>query len=91
MWLVLLVVPLFVILLAAGIIAGGVYSAVLLPIAGIILVGAVIYTMWGRSTEPENIPGERERVKPLPHTDHRNTGPAPSTPDQLVDARRAEQ
>lgn len=88
MWLIFIALPLFVLLLAAGLIVGGVYAIVLVPIAAIILIGAVIYVMWGRATEPENIPGERERVKPLPHTDHANTAPAPSTPDQLVDARR---
>jgi hypothetical protein len=91
MWLLFFVVPIAIVLLVGGLLAGGIYTIVFLPIALIIAGGAVLYTMWGRSTEPQNVPGERERVQPLPHTQHANTAHAPSTPDQLVDARRAEQ
>lgn len=91
MWLFFIVVPLIIILVVGGLLAGGIFTIVFLPIAAIILGSAVLYTMWGRSTAPENIPGERERVAPLPHTDHANAAPAPTRPEQLVDARRREQ
>lgn len=91
MWLFFFALPLAIILIVGGLLAGGIYTIVFLPVAVIIAGGAIIYTMWGRATEPQNVPGERERVKPLPHTDHANTGGAPSSPDQLVDARRGEQ
>jgi hypothetical protein len=91
MWLYIFVVPLVVVMIIGGLLAGGIFTIVFLPIAVIIVAAAVIYTMWAQSTDRENIPGERERVKPLPHTGHRNTAAAPSTPDQLVDARRGEQ
>lgn len=91
MWLFFLVAPLAIFLIVGGLLAGGIYTIVFLPIAVIIAVGSIIYTMWGSSTEPRNIPGERERVKPLPHTPPPDTAPGPMTPDQLVDARRAEQ
>ena len=91
MWLFWFVLPLAILLLIGGLLAGGIYTIVFLPIAVIITVGAIIYTMWAKSTQPANLPGERERVQPLPHTDHPNAAPAPSTPDQLVDARRGQQ
>ncbi len=91
MWLYLFAIPLAVVMFIGGLLAGGIFTIVFLPIAVILAAGAIIYTMWASSTDPENIPGERERVEPLPRTSHRNTPSAPSTPDQLVDARRAQQ
>lgn len=91
MWLLFLAFPLFIILVVVGLLAGGIFTIVFLPVAVIIIAAAVIYTMWGRATERRNIPGERERVEPLPHTDHANAATAPTTPDQLVDAQRHQQ
>ncbi len=88
MWLAFPLILLVVLFLAGGLVAGGVYAIVLVPIAVIIMVAAVIFTVWGRSTNPSNIPGEGEGVAPLPHTTHANTVPSPTTPDQLVDAQR---
>jgi hypothetical protein len=59
MWLFFLVAPLAIFLIVGGLLAGGIYTIVFLPIAVIIAVGSIIYTMWGSSTEPRNIPGER--------------------------------
>ena len=91
MWLYIFVVPLVVVMVIGGLLAGGIFTIVFLPIALIIIAATIIYTMWAQSTQPQNIPGERERVKPLPHTPHGNATSAPSTPDQLVDARQGEQ
>lgn len=91
MWLYIFVIPLAIVMLVGGLLAGGIFTLVFLPIAVIIAVAAVVYTMWGSATDKRNIPGEGEGVGPLPHTAHSNTGAAPSTPDQLVDARRGEQ
>lgn len=91
MWLLFFVLPLAIVLIVGGLLAGGIYTIVFLPVAVIIAIAATLYTMWGRSTQPENIPGERERVKPVPHSGHSNTPSAPSTPEQLADARRAQQ
>jgi hypothetical protein len=91
MWLYIFVIPLAIIMIIGGLLAGGIFTIVFLPLAVIIAAAAVIYTMWASATDKRHIPGEREGVDPLPHTAHRNTGAAPSTPDQLVDARRGEQ
>jgi hypothetical protein len=61
---------------------------VLVPIAAIILIGAVIYTMWGRASEPPNLRRERENIDPLPHTPGQNVRPRPS---DIVDARQRSQ
>lgn len=91
MWLYIFVVPLAIIMFVGGLLAGGIYTIVFLPIAVIIAAAMVIYTMWASAHEPPKIRDEREQVRPLPHTGHANTAPAPSTPDQLVDTRRGEQ
>ncbi|MFZ0088591.1 MAG: hypothetical protein WAL63_03730 [Solirubrobacteraceae bacterium] len=91
MWLVLIAVPILVLLVLGGLLAGGVYAIVLVPIAVVIGVGAVIYLMWGQATRASHIPSEQDRVQPLPHTGHANAAATPSTPDQLVDARQQEQ
>jgi hypothetical protein len=90
MWLITLGFPILV-LVIAGLLLGGVYTLVLLPIALVLVLGFGTYAFYKRSSKPSDIPGERERVRPLPHTDHVNTPTAPSTPDQLVDAQRAQQ
>lgn len=91
MWLYVIGLPLLLFLVIGGLLAGGVYTIVFLPIAAIIIAGAVLYTMWGRSARPADIPGEAERVEPLPHAHHSNVAAPPTTPDQLVDARREAQ
>lgn len=91
MWLFFFALPLAIVLIVGGLLAGGIYTIVFLPIAVIIVAASIIYTMWGRATEPQNIPGEREEVKPLPHTHHSNTAPTPSNPNELADARRGRQ
>lgn len=91
MWLYIFVIPLAIIMIIGGLIAGGIYTIVFLPIAVIIAAGAILYTMWASSQRRPNVEQERERVSPLPHTGHANTAATPGTPDQLTDARRAEQ
>ena len=91
MWLYIFVVPLAVLMFIGGLLAGGIYTIVFLPVAVIIAGATILYTMWASSHRPADISGERERVQPLPHSEHANTRPAPSSPERLVDARRAEQ
>lgn len=91
MWLFFFVLPLAIVLIVGGLLAGGIYTIVFLPVAVIVAIGGIIYTMWGRSAQARDIPGEAERVQPLPHTNHSNTPASPTTPDQLVDAQRHQQ
>ncbi len=91
MWLALPL--LFVVLLAlvGGLVVGGVYAIVLIPIAVIIAVFGAAYVVWARSKQAPPPDERHTEVDPLPHSGHSNTAATPSTPDQLVDARRSEQ
>lgn len=91
MWLMYLALPIVIVMVILGLLAGGIYTIVFLPLAAIIIGAGILFTMWGRATRQRNIPGERERVKPLPHTSHANAATPPATPDQLVDAQRQQQ
>ncbi|MGH2857502.1 MAG: hypothetical protein ACRDMJ_08445 [Solirubrobacteraceae bacterium] len=92
MWLIWFVIPLAIFLIIGGLLAGGVYTIVFLPIAVIIALGSYAFTLWGRSSgRRRRLPGEDEPARPLPHGHHANTSPAPATPDQLVDAQRRAQ
>jgi hypothetical protein len=90
MWLITFGLP-ALILIVAGLLLGGAWAFVFIPIAVIVVLGGGGFTLARASRHRETIPGEREPIRPLPHTGHANTAAAPSTPDQLVDARRTEQ
>jgi uncharacterized membrane protein len=93
MWLAIVVA--FAVLLAVigGVVVGGVFALILVPIAVIILVVALVVSMWARATSGRASPeDERSRSAPAyPHGEHQNASAAPSTPDQLVDARQQSQ
>lgn len=92
MWLIWFAIPLVIFLIVGGLLAGGIFTIVFLPIAVIIALGAYLFTLWGRSSSRRRrLPGEDEPVDPLPHTNHANTPSAPATADQLLDARRRSQ
>lgn len=91
MWLLFFALPLVIVMIVGGLLAGGIFTIVFIPLAAIIIAGTIIYLMWGKATERENIPGERESVEPLPHTHHSNAASAPTQPDELVNARQGQQ
>ena len=90
MW--LFAIALLLILLGAvgGILTGGVFTIVILPLGVIALITAVA---------TGSLAGMRERRRegmaapepPLPHTAPNGTSGAPSSPEELVDARRVQQ
>jgi hypothetical protein len=93
MWLGIVIA--FAVLLAVigGVVVGGVFALILVPIAVIVVVGAVVMSMWARATSGRPSPeDERSRSEPTyPHGGHQNASSAPATPDQLVDARQKTQ
>lgn len=90
MWLGLVLLIVIAAALAASIVSGGIFTIVVLPVAVLIAVAALIVTLWGRGSGRSK--GRRTRdPASLPHSDHTNTAPSPTTPDQLVDARRTQQ
>jgi hypothetical protein len=93
MWLGIVVLFAVVLAVIGGLVVGGIFALVLVPIAVIILVFAVVTSMWARATSGRPSP-EDERSRPgpaYPHGSHQNSSPAPATPDQLVDARQKSQ
>jgi uncharacterized membrane protein YfcA len=95
MWLGLIILIVIVLALLGGVIVGGVYALVLLPIAAVILLGALLSMLWRRSRDPAARARTAERLRP-PSVGGPAGGPAgggnapsaPSTPDEILDARR---
>lgn len=89
MWLGLLVLIVILLAIIGGLAVGGVYLVVLVPVAVVIAVAYIAYAMSKRSSEPVS-PTDAAAAEdaPLPHSGRRNTAAAPSTPDDLVDARQ---
>jgi hypothetical protein len=90
MWLGLVLIIIVAAALAASIVSGGIFTIVVLPVAVIIAVVAAAFSLWGRASGRSK-GRDRGDPAPLPPSSHRNTAPAPTTPDQIVDAKRAAQ
>ncbi|MFZ0042697.1 MAG: hypothetical protein WAK93_15410 [Solirubrobacteraceae bacterium] len=90
MWLALPVIVLLVLGIVGGLVVGGIYAAVLVPLAVIVGVAGFGYSIWASRREG-GLPDERGGVDPLPHSGHSNTAATPSSPDQMADARRTQQ
>lgn len=91
MWLYLVAAIIIVIALIGGLLAGGIFTIVFIPVAVVIAAAVGALYVFGRSSRRPTLPAERGDIAPLPHTDHANVAPTPSTPDDLVDARRQAQ
>ena len=91
MWLIVPIVVLVILAILGGVLVSGIFAVVLLPIAAIVLLVGLV-TIWRRASDPEfqEHLDEKER-KPLGASggmvDASST--APSTPDELVNARRS--
>ena len=93
MWLGVIVVLAVVLALIGGVIVGGIFAFILIPIAAILVGGAVVASVWARATSGRPSPeDERSQAAPAyPHGGSPNGSAAPATPDQLVDARQKSQ
>ncbi|MGB9184263.1 MAG: hypothetical protein WCB67_09355 [Solirubrobacteraceae bacterium] len=90
MWLAFPVIVIVIFALGASIVSGGIFTIVVLPLAVVIAVVALVFSLWGRATGSRHTSSSPE-VAPLPSSQHSNSAPAPGSPDELVDARRAQQ
>ena len=93
MWLYIIAAVLLILGIAGGVLTGGIFTIVILPLGVIALVTAFVVSLWVRSqqggaSDAEEAPASQEA--PLP-TGHSNTATAPSTPEDLVNARREAQ
>jgi hypothetical protein len=92
MWLSLPVLILVVLMIIGGIIGGGIFTLVLVPVAVIILLVSIAVSGWSRSQERGENPSEASLTgDPLPHSGRRNMPASPATPDDLVNARQHQQ
>jgi hypothetical protein len=94
MWFYPLLIALVILAIVGGTLAGGMYTIVLVPLAVVVVVSAVVYSLWGRAlagSAEGSADASRVSDQPLPHRPRRPTGRAPNTPEALVDARREQQ
>ncbi len=80
--------------LVGGIAGGGIFTIVLVPIAFIIAGSAFVFSMWSRASQGASgadVDAHPSTNRPLPHSFREDSGRAPSSPERLADARRAEQ
>ena len=92
MWLLLVVAVLALAGVIGGAFAGGIYTIVLIPIAVIALVAAIVYGYFTGGAERAAQRGRARRRPAAPPTAQQSSAPeAPSTPEDLADARRANQ
>ncbi|HEX3689330.1 MAG TPA: hypothetical protein VHV28_06515 [Solirubrobacteraceae bacterium] len=94
MWLFWFVLPLAIVMVIGGLLAGGIFTIVFLPLALLVIAVAVISTLYGLSDRRRRLPSDE------PTTTGLGTGPAPGTagsavspssPGELTDARRQAQ
>lgn len=74
-----------------GVASGGIFTLIFLPLGLIMVVVAAVTGGFGRASQDR---GQKRastpEPEPLPHTPTGGT-PTPATPENLVDARRAQQ
>ncbi|MGI8505933.1 MAG: hypothetical protein ACR2MK_03850 [Solirubrobacteraceae bacterium] len=93
MWLAIGLFFVLLFMLIAGVLSGGIFTIVLVP-AAILLGIALMFGGWGRAKGGRSTESRSKKASspaPLPQSDHRNTAPAPATPDAIVDARQQQQ
>jgi hypothetical protein len=93
MWLYMIAAFLILVGIIGGVASGGIFTIIFIPLGAIMLVVAVLLGMWHRAQEGRaggQTQGSKVDQAPLRHTPPQDT-PAPSTPEELVDARRAQQ
>jgi hypothetical protein len=94
MWIYMVAAVLLVAGIVGGILGGGIFTIVLVPIAFIIAASAFLYSAWGRASQGAlgaDTDAHPSTNRPLPHSYRRDSGHAPGSPERLADTRRAQQ
>lgn len=94
MWFYPVLIALVILAIVGGTLAGGVFTLVLVPLAGVVAISALVYSMWGRAMQGSagaSTDAATTNETPLPHQRQRPSGRAPSSPERLADARRQQQ
>jgi len=93
MWFYMIAVFLVLVGIIGGVASGGIFTLIFIPLGAIMLVVAVLMGMWHRSQQASaggQTEGSKTEQAPLRHTPPQGT-PSPTRPEELVDARRAQQ
>ncbi len=91
-WLLLLIAFLGLIAIVGGALAGGIFTIVLIPVALVAFVSVVAYTYFTGAAERRAGRDRRGQRPPAPPTAQQPAStPRPATPEELSDARRANQ
>ena len=89
MWLYVIVGALVILAVLGGILLGGVFTVVLIPLALLAGGAAIAYSIAARASQPRASGGTDDR--PLPSGQQPGGSHVRTTPDALADARRAQQ
>ncbi len=90
MWIYIIAAAVVVIGLLGAAFAGGIFTIVMLPIAAIILIGAIAYRSIGAMAEQSTPKSPSER--PLPrHKPVAAPADVPTTPERLIHERQVRQ
>lgn len=87
MWLFWFVLPLVIVMVIGGLLAGGIFTIVFLPLALIVIAIAGISTLYGLSNRRRKLPSDEPTATDL-GSGAVNESPRPNTPGELTDARR---
>ena len=92
MWFYMIALFLLLVGIIGGVASGGIFTIIFIPLGAIMLAVAVLTGMWGRSQQgtAQRKPRGAEEPAPLPHSPQQGP-PAPATPGELADTRRAQQ
>ncbi|HEY1518030.1 MAG TPA: hypothetical protein VGF91_16510 [Solirubrobacteraceae bacterium] len=80
--------------IGGGVLTGGIFTIVVLPLGAIALVAAIVAALWARSVEGRHGGKSASEIepRPLPHTNRPQQGASGTTsPEALVNARREAQ
>jgi hypothetical protein len=92
MWLFWFLLPLAIVMVIGGLLAGGIFTIVFLPLALIVIAIVVVSTMYGKSQQRRPLPRDQSTATDLgTGSGHANVPASPSTPGELTDARRQAQ
>jgi len=92
MWFYMVALFLLFVGIIGGVASGGIFTIIFIPLGVVMAIVGVLAGMWGRSQQ-DGARGETrsgEEPAPLPQSAPQGA-PAPSTPADLADTRRAQQ
>jgi hypothetical protein len=93
MWFYMIAVFLLAVGIIGGVASGGIFTIIFIPLGVIMVIVAVLAGMWTRASQGSSggeTEGSKAEPPPLRHTPPQGA-PAPTTPEELADARRVEQ